>query len=97
MAKWCLLNFWIKYYNEDKILSMEQLHWIAGSDKGWAAQRAAMVIAITEQYQGGGLDRGEYMEMMQDLVRMDALDQEADDIELKTMLVTAVYAVTQVV
>ena len=78
-------------------MSMEQLHWIAGSDKGWAAQRAAMVIAITEQYQGGGLDRGEYMEMMQDLVRMDALDQEADDIELKTMLVTAVYAVTQVV
>jgi len=78
-------------------MSMEQLHWIAGSDKGWAAQRAAMVIAITEQYQGGGLDRGEYLEMMQDLVRMDALDAEASDIELKTMLVSAVYAVTQVV
>jgi hypothetical protein len=56
-----------------------------------------MVIAITEQYQGGGLDRSEYLEMMQDLVRMDALDSEADDLELKTMLVTAVYAVAQVV
>ena len=78
-------------------MSMEQLHWIAGTDKGWAAQRAAMVIAITEQYQGGGLDRSEYMEMMQDLVRMDALDAEATDIELKTMLVSAVYAVAQVV
>lgn len=77
-------------------MSMEQLHWIAGSDKSWAATRAAMTIAITEQYQGGGLDRSEYEEMLRDLVRMDRLDSEADDIELKTMLVTAIYAVAQV-
>jgi hypothetical protein len=32
---------------------------------------------------------------MRDLVRMDRLDSEADDIELKTALVTAVYAVAQ--
>ena len=55
-----------------------------------------MTIAITEQYQGGGLDRSEYEEMLRDLVRMDRLDSEADDIELKTMLVTAIYAVAQV-
>ena len=78
-------------------MSLQTLYNIAGSDKGWAATRAAMVIAITEQYQGGGLDRSEYLEMMQDLVRMDKLDAEADDIELKTMLVSAVYAVAQVV
>ena len=78
-------------------MSLQTLYDIAGSDKGWAATRAAMVIAITEQYQGGGLDRSEYLEMMQDLVRMDALDAEASDIELKTMLVSAVYAVAQVV
>ena len=78
-------------------MSLQTLYDIAGSDKGWAATRAAMVIAITEQYQGGGLDRSEYLEMMQDLVRMDKLDAEADDIELKTMLVSAVYAVAQVV
>ena len=78
-------------------MSLQTLYNIAGSDKGWAATRAAMVIAITEQYQGGGLDRSEYLEMMQDLVRMDKLDAEADDIELKTMLISAVYAVAQVV
>jgi hypothetical protein len=77
---------------------LQTLYEIAGrDDKPWAATRAAMVIAITEQYQGGGLDRSEYLEMMQDLVRMDALDSEADDLELKTMLVTAVYAVAKVV
>jgi hypothetical protein len=79
-------------------MSLQTLYEIAGRDDApWAATRAAMVIAITEQYQGGGLDRSEYLEMMQDLVRMDQLDREASDIELKTMLVTAVYAVTQVV
>ena len=77
-------------------MSLATLYEIAGSDKGWAAQRAAMVIAITEQYQGGGLDAGEYQELLEDLVRMDALDAEADDIVLKTALVSAVYAVIQV-
>jgi hypothetical protein len=51
---------------------------------------------ITEQYQGGGLDRGEYQELMADLVRMDKLDAEADSIELKAALVSAVYALAQV-
>ena len=79
-------------------MSLQTLYEIAGrDDQPWAASRAAMVIAITEQYQGGGLDRSEYEEMLKDLVRMDALDAEASDIELKTMLVSAVYAVTQVV
>ena len=35
--------------------------------------------------------------MLKDLVRMDQLDAEASDIELKTMLVTAVYAMAKVV
>jgi hypothetical protein len=77
-------------------MSLQTLYDIAGSDKGWAATRAAMTIAITEQFQGGGLDRSEYEEMLRDLVRMDKLDAEADDIELKTMLVSAIYAVAQV-
>ena len=79
-------------------MSMQTLYELAGrDDKPWAAQRAAMVIAITEQFQGGGLDRSEFEEMLRDLVRMDQLDAEADDIEIKTALVTAVYAVAQVV
>jgi hypothetical protein len=33
---------------------------------------------------------------MLDLVRTDKLESEADDIHLKTMLVSAIYAVAQV-
>jgi hypothetical protein len=79
-------------------MSLEVLYEIAGrDDHRWAAERAAMVIAINEQYQGGGLDYSEYQELLKDLVRMDKLDAEATDLELKTALVSAVYAVAQVV
>lgn len=77
-------------------MSMNTLYEIAGSDQGWAAQRAAMAIAMTEQFQGGGLDRSEYEEMIRDLVRLDTLDREATDLALKTALVSAIYAVAQV-
>jgi len=78
-------------------MSMQMLYEIAGCPRGWAAQRAAMVIAITEQLQANNITREEALELMQDLVRMDVLDSEADDIELKTALVSAVYAVAKVI
>jgi hypothetical protein len=74
---------------------LDDLRAIAGCGRAWAAERAGFAVMITEQYQGGGLDTGEYQELMRDLVRMDRLDAEADDLELKTALVTAVYAVAQ--
>ena len=74
---------------------LDDLSAIAGCGRAWAAERATFAVMITEQYQGGGLDQGEYQELMRDLVRMDRLDSEADDLELKTALVTAVYAVAQ--
>jgi polyhydroxyalkanoate synthesis regulator phasin len=78
-------------------MSMQVLYDIAGSDRGWAAQRAAMVIAITEQLSAGNISPDEARELMLDLVRMDQLDSEADDIELKTALVSAVYAVSHLI
>jgi len=74
---------------------LDQLRAIAECGRPWAAERASFAVMITEQYQGGGLDESEYKELMRDLVRTDRLDQEADDLELKTALVTAVYAVAQ--
>jgi hypothetical protein len=74
---------------------LDDLRAIAGCGRAWAAERANFAVMITEQYQGGGLDESEYKELMRDLVRTDRLDQEADDLELKTALFTAVYAVAQ--
>jgi hypothetical protein len=55
-----------------------------------------MALQITEAFQSGGISQDEYKELMKDLVRTDRLDSECSDLETKTMLVTAVYAVAQV-
>ena len=75
---------------------LDDLRAIAGCGRPWAAERANFAVMITEQFQGGGLDAGEYQELMRDLERMERLDAEANDLELKTALVTAVYAVAQI-
>jgi hypothetical protein len=79
------------------IEEQQQLELLAQSGPGWAATRAQMALAIMEQYAGGGLDSSEYTELMTDLVRSDHLDREADNLETKTMLVTAIYGAAQLI
>ena len=68
----------------------EQLESIISSGKPWAAERAQMALAIMEQYEGGGLSLEEYQELMRDLVRSDVLNAQADDQDLKNLLVSCV-------
>ena len=68
----------------------EQLQSIASSGKPWAAERAEMALAIMSQYEGGGLELAEYQELMRDLVRSDLLNAQADDQDLKNLLVSCV-------
>ena len=68
----------------------EQLQSIISSGKPWAAERAQMALAIMEQYEGGGLSLEEYQELMQDLIRSDVLNAQADDQDLKNLLVSCV-------
>lgn len=74
---------------------LTELRAIAGCGRPWAADRAAFMLEITEQYNAGGINRPEYEELCRDLIRMDRLDSEADDIELKTALISAIYVVAQ--
>lgn len=73
------------------------LQQLAVCGRPWAEARAQMALAISEQYQGGGLSQQEYQELVQDLIRADQLNKEADDIDVKNMLVSAVMAVSMVV
>ena len=74
---------------------IEQLQALTQCGRPWAAQRAEIALQMCSAVQNGELSESEFKELMADLVRMDRLDEEADDIEIKTMLVTAVYAVAQ--
>ena len=77
-------------------MSESTLKQIADSGPGWASERAQTALLIAQAYGKGQLEEDEFKELMLDLVRADKLDEEADDLETKTMLVTAVYAVAQV-
>ena len=74
---------------------MEVLKELAATGQPWVAERAIYAIQITEAAHAGEIGPDEYRELMQDLVRMDRLDAEADDIAMKTALVNAVYVVAQ--
>jgi hypothetical protein len=69
---------------------MVQLEELARSGPPWARERAEMALAIMSQYEGGGLELDEYQELMRDLVRSDTLNAQADDQEVKNLLVSCV-------
>jgi len=70
---------------------------LANDHRSWVSKRAEMAVMISEQYEGGGLEGEEYMDRMLDLIRNDKLDSEADDLETKAVLVTAVMGAAQVI
>jgi hypothetical protein len=67
----------------------QELHQLA-QGQGPIAQRAQYALQLTEAFQNGQISQSEYNELLQDLIRTDVLESEADDIQLKTMLVYGV-------
>lgn len=74
----------------------QKLQEIAETAPGWAKTRALIALDILEQKEQGNLSDDEMRELMEDLIRTDKLDAEADDIELKAALVTAIMIVSKV-
>jgi rRNA-processing protein FCF1 len=75
---------------------IDTLRSIAGSDRPWARERAEIALSIVEQAQRGEISTEEYTELMLDLARLDSVELAAEDIELKTALVTAITLVAKV-
>ncbi len=74
---------------------MKALRELAHCDRPWAAERAQIALDLAAQYENDELSADEFKELLEDLVRTDKLDDEADNIEVKTMLVTGIYALIQ--
>ena len=68
----------------------EQLQQLAACGRPWAEQRAQTALQIAEAFQAGEISESEYQELMADLVRADRLDEEADDLDVTSALVSAV-------
>ena len=73
---------------------IEVLRELSKCDKPWEAKRAELAVALAEQFEGGGLDAFEYEMLMLNLIEDSKLDSEADDLETKSLLITAVHQVS---
>lgn len=76
---------------------IDQLQTLCSSADPAVSSRAQMALQIATAYNRSEIEESEYKELMLDLIRSDRLDAECSDLETKTMLITAIYAVAQVV
>ena len=65
---------------------------LAQDDRAWVSERANLALQMLDQHEGGGLDEFEFQDIMNRIVASTELDREADDIDTKAALVTAVLA-----
>ena len=76
---------------------MKALRELANCNRPWAAERAQIALDLAAQYENDELSADEFKELLEDLVRTDRLDEEADDMEVKALLVAGVYALTKMI
>ena len=69
---------------------IEQLQFLSTCGRPWAEQRAEMALAITEAFQRQEISESEYQALMADLISSDRLNSEADDMDVKNMLVSCI-------
>ena len=76
-------------------MSIEILQGLAGNPDPAINARARYVLELTEAVNTNQISADEYQELCRDVARMDKLDSECSNLELKTALVMAVYVVAQ--
>ena len=76
-------------------MSINTLYELAGANDPAIARRAQLALQLTESVNRGDITADEYQELCRDMCRMEVLDRECNNVEFKTALVTAVWAVAQ--
>lgn len=69
---------------------IEQLQFLSTCGRPWAEQRAQFALEITGALERGEIAEDEYQALMADLINSDKLNEEADDMDVKNMLVSCV-------
>ena len=69
---------------------IDQLQFLSSCGRPWAEQRAQMALEITEALQRKEISESEYQALMADLIQSDKLNTEADDMDVKNLLVSCI-------
>lgn len=77
-------------------IGYDELKSLVGCGKSWAEEKATMAIEFQGMYERGELSADEYKELLEDLIRTDRLDEEADDMAVKSALVSGVKGLMSV-
>jgi hypothetical protein len=68
----------------------DQLRELARSGPPWAQQRAQQALEFMDALSRQDITESEYQELMQDLIRSDILNAQADDAEVKNLLISCI-------
>ncbi len=68
----------------------EQLQFLSTCGRPWAEQRAQMALDISGAYQRNEISESEYQALMADLIASDRLNAEADEMDIKNLLVSCI-------
>ena len=72
------------------MVMIEQLQFLSTCGRPWAEQRAQMALEITQAAHQGAISQSEYQALMADLIESDKLNAEADDMDVKNLLVSCI-------
>jgi polyhydroxyalkanoate synthesis regulator phasin len=75
---------------------MEQLKELLTSSD-WAAKRAQIAIKLTEDLKSGELSADEYKELINDLKNTDQLNLQAEELEIKVKLESAINTLLKLI
>lgn len=74
----------------------EELEKLLSCGDSWAEERAQMALNFMNEHAAGNLTDSEYKELMEDLVRTDAVDAAETNLEVKGILVGAISGAVSV-
>lgn len=63
----------------------------------WAAKKAQIAIKLTEDFQSGQLSVDEYTELLNDLKNTDKLNLQAEELEIKVKLESAINTLLKLI
>ena len=69
---------------------INELQWLSTCGRPWAEQRAQFALRLNEALRMNEISADEYQALMADLINSDKLNQEADDMDVKNLLVSCI-------
>jgi hypothetical protein len=76
---------------------LDDIKSLVGCDDKDVSAKADEIVMLQAAFDEGQISRGEYVELLEDMKRTAEVEAEGSDIQFKSMLVTGIYGILQVV